>query len=239
VEDFFDQEKLKAKVFLLKDGDTSNMAMVTDGKLMVVREGKKMLFSLAEVKALESTNKKLLFPLILGGIVAPFAFLSYFTNMFHPLLHLLLTLLGLLLFYVGWAGRAGLLVRMSKGHEEIVYLPSISKHLLAFIDYINGRLSNSRNSGLYNFIFIEVVDGSYNWLYSKQAQNTKFPCLGYTYKQLMNVPVLPLNVIAINPELAGREIRFVFDVGINEMRPQIDGPVNESALIKISDSDIL
>jgi hypothetical protein len=66
VEDFFDLDKLKAKVYLLKDGDTSNMAMVTDEKLMLVRNGKKMLFSLAKVKRLSSGNKKQLFPLIMG-----------------------------------------------------------------------------------------------------------------------------------------------------------------------------
>jgi hypothetical protein len=71
VEDFFDLNKLKAKVYLMKDGDTSNMAMVTDEKLMFVRNGKKMRFSLPEVKGLSSGNKKQLFPLIIGRYCGP------------------------------------------------------------------------------------------------------------------------------------------------------------------------
>jgi hypothetical protein len=41
VEDFFDLDKLKAKVYLMKDGDTSNMAMVTDEKLMLRQKRQK------------------------------------------------------------------------------------------------------------------------------------------------------------------------------------------------------
>lgn len=236
MEDFFDLNKLKAKVYLLKDGDTSNTAMVTDEQLMLVRNGKKMLFSLAKVKRLSSGNKKQLFPLIMGGIVAPFAFLSYFTNMFHPFFHLVFTLLGLLLFYIGATGRAALIVTMSKGEEDFVYLPSISNNLLAFIDYINGQLINTGDSHLNKFIFIEIDKSSYSWLYGKNEQKKdKFPCLGYTYRQLIKTPELRSKTLAINPELAGREIRFVFDVKLNEMRPQIDGPVNEDSLVQISE----
>jgi hypothetical protein len=235
VEDFFDLDKLKAKVYLLKDGDTSNMAMVTDEKLMLVRNGKKMLFSLAKVKRLSSGNKKQLFPLIIGGIVAPFAFLSYFTNMFHPFFHLVFTLMGLLLFYIGVAGRAVLVVLMSKGEEELIYLPSVSSNLLAFIDYINGQLVNTGDAGLNKFIFIEIEKSRYSWLYEQnEEQKDKFPCWGYTYQQLTKTPGLRSKAIAVNPELAGREIRFVFDAKLNEMRPQIDGPVNADALVQLS-----
>lgn len=239
MEDFFDLNKLKAKVYLLKDGDTSNMAMVTDENLMFVRNGKKMRFSLYKVKGLSSGNKKQLFPLIMGGIVAPFAFLSYFTNMFHPFFHLVFTLIGLLLFYIGVSGRAALVVLMSKGDEEFVYLPSISNNLLAFIDYINGLLINIGDAGLNKFIFIEIDKSSYSWLYGQNEEpKGKFPCWGYTYHQITKTSGLRSKVIAINPELAGREIRFVFDEKLNEMRPQIDGPVNKESLVQLSDDGI-
>lgn len=239
MEDFFDLNKLKAKVYLLTDGDRSNMAMVTDEKLMLVRNGKKRIFSLAKVTGLILGNKKQLFPLIIGGIVAPFAFLSYFTNMFHPFFHLVFTLMGLFLFYIGVTGRAALVVMMSKGDEDFVYLPSISNNLLAFTDYINDQLINTVDSSLNNFIFIEIDKSSYGWLYGKnEQQKDKFPCLGYTYRQLIKIPGLRSKALAINPELAGREIRFVFDVKLNEMRPQIDGPVNEESLVQLSDDGI-
>jgi hypothetical protein len=180
VEDFFDLDKLKAKVYLMKDGDTSNMAMVTDEKLMFVRNGKKMRFSLPEVKGLSSGNKKQLFPLIVGGIVAPFAFLSYFTNMFHPFFHLIFTLIGLLLFYIGVAGRAVLVVLMSKGEEELIYLPSVSSNLLAFIDYINGQLVNTGDAGLNKFIFIEIEKSRYSWLYGQKRSRKINSLVGVT-----------------------------------------------------------
>jgi hypothetical protein len=155
--------------------------------------------------------------------------------MFHPFFHLVFTLMGLLLFYIGVAGRAALVVLMSKGDEEFVYLPSISNNLLAFLDYINGQLINTGDAGLNKFIFIEIVKSSYSWLYGQnEEQQDKFPCWGYTYHQLTKISGLRSKVIAINPELAGREIRFVFDVKLNEMRPQIDGPVKEESLVRLS-----
>jgi hypothetical protein len=96
-------------------------------------------------------------------------------------------------------------------------------------------LVNTGDAGLNKFIFIEIEKSRYSWLYEQnEEQKDKFPCWGYTYQQLTKTPGLRSKAIAVNPELAGREIRFVFDAKLNEMRPQIDGPVNADALVQLS-----
>ena len=58
--------------------------------------------------------------------ITPFAFLSYFVNIFLPWFHLVSVPLGMLLFYIGWAGRIYMTIVYKNGEELNYYLPSIS-----------------------------------------------------------------------------------------------------------------
>ena len=232
-EDYFDTDQLKAKVYLRSDGDSSNMILVTENKLMLKIKDKKQVYELSDIDAIKPGNKKLLLPLLLGAVISPFSFISYFTNIFHPLFHLVFTLLGMLLFFIGWAGKSTLVIQLAKGHEEFIFLPSISKNVSAFLDYMDNYLNNKSNSGYHRLIFIERDKVDMNCLFGKKTGKEFLPIFGYTYQQIHQNRKFIHKVIAIDPHLAGREIKFEFDQTLNMMRPKIDGPLDKNSLTEI------
>lgn len=235
MEDFFDFEKLKATVFLLTEGDKKNMAMISDEHLMVLRNGRKHLFQFMKIMEVSAEIKKFLLPLLLGGIFTPFALLSYFTNMFHPMVHLIATLLGLLLFYIGWNGRAVLIIRLNGNVEELVFLPGISNNLMAFIDFLNGLIKSKDLTALSGMIFFDM-DKRGLFTMNSNSENA-YPIFGYTYQQILKLKKAKGSLIVIDPEKAGREVRFIFDPETNEMRPAIDGPLDRKAEVNTSGID--
>ncbi len=232
-EDYFDLDEVKAKVYLRLDGDSNNMIMLTDEKLMLKNKGKKQVYDLSGVKSLGTGNKKLLLPLLLGAVTAPFSFISYFTNIFHPMIHLIFTLLGLLLFFIGWMGRATLVVQLPRGHEDFIFLPSITKNISAFIEYVNHQLGMEGNNAYKDLIFVEKDIKGMRWLYDEKTTEKHFPIFGYTYQQVQQHPNLKDSVIAIDPYLAKREIKFEFDDATKMMRPKIEGTIDKKSITEI------
>lgn len=238
MEDYFDQDKAKALVYLLTVDDDKNQAMISDDKLLVIRKGHKQSWDLNYISVLKTENKKLLFPLILGGIITPFAFLSYFVNLFHPWIHLLSIMSGIFLFYFGWMGKSALTIVFKNNDESHFYLPSISKNLHAFIDYVNTLQNKRVDAALLDLLFFEVEKKHEAALFSKSTKiinHDLFPLFGYTYNQLREgeKSIYEDKIFIINPMEAGREIKFAFDQETNQMRPKLEGPVLNSSKVNI------
>ena len=235
MEDFFDQDEAKAFVYLLSEDDNKNKAIISEDQLLVIRKNQRQLFSFKSISSLKSENKKLLFPLILGGIVAPFAFLSYFANFFLPWIHLVAILGGMFLFYTGWLGKSSFTVVFKNGDELNYYLPAISKNLQAFIYFVNTLLVDTSDPGLRDLLFFEVEKEDFLFGNKKNTDN-QFPIVGFTYRQLTEIgkSVYGDKLLAINPAKAGKEIKFIYDLKTNQMRPELEGPVSGKAKVKIS-----
>ncbi len=237
MEDYFDQDKTKAFVYLLSEGDDKNKAMISDDKLLVIRQSHKQSWDLNNIYILKPENKKLLFPLILGGIFTPFAFLSYFVNLFHPWFHLLSIMCGLYLFYYGWMGKSALTIIFKNGEELHYYLSSISKNLHAFIDYVNTLQNKTNDVALRDMLFFELEKKYESTLFSgpKISDHEIFPLFGYTYNQLKmgGKSIYGDNLFIINPIKSGIEIKIAFDPETSQMRPKLEGPVLESSKVNI------
>jgi hypothetical protein len=87
LDDFFDFNSARARVFLHREGDQKSMALLSDSGLLVIYKGKRHLFQIENLKECRAEDKKLLFPLIVGGIMAPFAFLSFLIHPMQPWIH--------------------------------------------------------------------------------------------------------------------------------------------------------
>lgn len=242
MEEFFDRDKAKAIVYLLAEGDTKNKVLISDDQLLVIRKNKKEYLALADLSLLKSESKKMLFPLILGGIITPFAFLSYFVNLFHPWIHLLSIMSGMFLFYYGWVGKSAFSIVFKNGDELNFYLPAISNNLQAFIAFVNTLLKKTDDSGLRNLLYFEVEFKYEDLLVGKDEKSKNhqlFPLFGFTYDQFKNAgtSMYDRKVFAINPTEAGREIKFDFDLKTKVMRPKLEGPVLENSIVNPSKSD--
>ena len=237
MEEYFDQNRATAFVYLLSNGDEKNKILVSNELMLIIRGGNRKTFQLKEISSLRTENKKLLFPLILGGIITPFAFLSYFVNIFMPWFHLISILAGILLFYIGWAGRLALTIVYKNGDELHYYLPSISKNLFAFIEYVNSFLKGELQQKKSQYLFFIIQKEHINILINNDSTVSEniFPLYGFTYDQFKLQNMIPETheLVILNPEKTGREIKFVYDINTSKMRPMLDGPVSAGARVEI------
>ena len=238
MEDFFDRNNAKAFVYLLSESDNKNKIYVSEDKLLVIRKSVAKVYSLSDLSRLKTETKKMLFPLIVGGILTPFAFVSFFVNLFMPWIHLISILGGILLFYLGWAGKSVLTIIYKDGDELIYYLPSVSKNLQAFIDFINLSLLEDPVTSLGKLIYFELDLQYVNSLFGKSAgdENQIFPLYGYTYNQIVQSGKSINKLIAIDPSKAGIEIKFLYDPKSDLMRPTVEKPVLPESKIVIDTS---
>ncbi|NJN27311.1 MAG: hypothetical protein HC819_15720 [Cyclobacteriaceae bacterium] len=236
MDDFFDLDLAKALVYLRSAGDQANKILLSDEKLLIYYKKKKNTLQLDSVRSLKTERVKLLFPLILGGTLAPFALLSFFVDPYYPWVHLVLILAGLFLLYLGWMGRPSFTVVFKNGDEIQHHLPEISPHLDAFVDFANGQIENRKSKGnrWAEVVFFEVDKASAKGLFEHEPHNnTLFPLYGYTYRQLLATGKTPGNsgMLAIDPLYAGREVKFEYEKHTGMMRPTLNGAISRHALI--------
>lgn len=238
MEDFFDQNEAKAFVYLLSEGDDKNKLFISDEKLLIIRKNQRKTIVLKNVARLKIENKKQLLPLILGGIITPFAFLSFFINLFMPWIHLISVMVGLLLFYLGWVGKSALILKFKNGDELVYYLPSISKNLIAFIDFANAILQQTQSTIFADLIYFEIAENDTDAFFGKDKVKEEriFPIFGYTQNQLKNLKKSKKNIVGINPLKTGRELRFSYDLKTNQMRPILSGTVLPESKVDIGES---
>jgi len=233
LEDFFDFDAAKARVFLHRDGDQKSMALLSDSGLLVIYKGRRHYFRTENIKQLETEDKKLLFPFILGGILAPFAFLSFFVHPMQPWIHLISIIAGMALLYIGWTGKPALVILLKTKEETVFYLSSVSLNLQAFIDFANARISPGEMQLFSALIYIDSRDDIESLFNIDNPKSAIFPCYGYTYRQLSAITGTAENLIAIDPVLCGREIRFEYDDATKLFRPLIDGPLRPESRVEI------
>jgi len=146
-----------AKVYLLQDGDEANLCCIDKETLLIIRKGTVHRINLDLVREIDITGKRFLLPLLMGGVFAPFFFLTLIKGMFHPFINLSGFLVGIYLFYLGYTGSHSIVVR---GHGVIkeIFLPSISPNLRAFIAFVNEQVLQNRKSAEFNIYVTGVAE---------------------------------------------------------------------------------
>lgn len=134
-----------AVCYLRKDGDEKNLLKLDRRFLTVVKNGKTQKFHLNELRSASKNHRKLLLPIILGGIISPFALLVIYQNVFPPLLVMTLFFIGLLLLYLGWTGSDILSIHMENDKEEQIFIRVLPDQVLKFMNFLNIFISKGQN----------------------------------------------------------------------------------------------
>ena len=237
MEDFFDKDDAIAFVYLLADGDRDNMVYVSHQHLLVIRKGKRHTFRLDHLRSISTATKKLLLPLLLGGIITPFAFVSFFVNLFLPWVHLIMILGGMALFYVGMMGMQELTITSRSGEEHNFSLSRVSKNLVAFNDFVNHSFLNPTNSPFVKLIFFDLMKEEQDQLLGRTIAKNKasWPLFGYTYNQALQVKKNLSEFIIIDPSRAGAEVKFEFDLQTDQLRPCVREAVAPDSVVQFDD----
>ena len=137
-----DLESPVAVCYLHRADDERNRCWLTEKHLVVVFRGRKHVFALEHIKSITFEQRRAWFPLIIGGIGAPFSLLAIFLNLYNPWVLIYIFLPALLLLYLGWLSYPVLAVHDAvKPHD--FRLPSVSSNLRAFVRFANRMASGN------------------------------------------------------------------------------------------------
>ena len=127
------------KCYLGKSGDAQNMLVLYHSSLVVIFKGKRMDFPLAVIKGLTLSRKKLIIPLVIGGIGTCFSWLALSLGWYHYQTNLLLVFLFFGWMYYGFLGKDGL--ELIEGKERHLFLIKTNHFVLnTFLKFIKERM---------------------------------------------------------------------------------------------------
>lgn len=205
-------EKPLAKSFLQSDKDDSNVIYLTSNRLILVRKSKVSEFLLSTLSSVYISTKKLLFPIIAGGILSSLCIAALGTNTYNPYYLLLGFLAGLALLYWGYTGSRALCI-VEGNHETNLFLRSFAEPLHRFVDFVN-QYKNTPSSSLLKFYL--VVSNS-----NQSEHFTKTPLL--TFNELMNqANEPPLFACEIDSTEPGMEVTYKVDQNTGRYRPFLE-----------------
>ena len=109
---------------------------LTEEHLQLLYRGQLKVFALEEVRQLSFNHRKLMLPLIVGGVAATLSLVAIFKLFYNPWLMLSLLVAGCLAAFVGYRGSWVLTIEEEKVHTDL-FLSSISPALRSFVQYAN------------------------------------------------------------------------------------------------------
>lgn len=221
--------EIKAFCYLYREGDEKNKALLTDEKFYVIHNKRIFEFQVENITNLSVNLRKLMLPLIIGGILSSFSLIAIFKDIFNPYVVLITLLSGLLALYTGWTGQWNFTVE-TRIKEYDFSIPSITDNLKVFIDFFNQFKFQAPQ------IFL-VVPKSW-WRQPTNDQEwielPERPCKGYTLEQLDRIKgqLKGKVILHIDPYKAGAEIKFIKDEVSLELHPFIMNDLNRTAIFK-------
>lgn len=127
-------EQTIAIVYLHQAEDQDNKCMLTSERLMVVYKGKMHSFDRSHIKDLYFSRRRLLLPLVIGGISAPLSLLAIFMNLYSLWPLMFVFFLGLALFYLGLQMHPALTIQDTVKEHDF-FLQEKSANLKEFLSF--------------------------------------------------------------------------------------------------------
>ncbi|MDA0193769.1 MAG: hypothetical protein O2887_01110 [Bacteroidetes bacterium] len=103
-----------AKCYLGKLNDDSNMCVLHQDRLVIIKNGRVTIFPLEEGLSFQVDHKKWMLPLISGGILGSLTLVAIFKSLYHPWYSLFSLLIASFLLFIGIDGSHVLIVKVDK-----------------------------------------------------------------------------------------------------------------------------
>jgi len=127
------------KCYLGKSGDAQNMLLLYEYALVIIFKGKRSDFPLSSIRGLMVSRKKLIIPLVIGGIGTCLSWLALSLGWYHYQTNLFLVFLFFAWMYYGFLGKDGL--ELTEGKERHVFLIKANHFVLnTFINFVKARM---------------------------------------------------------------------------------------------------
>lgn len=228
------------KCYLGKSGDANNMLLLYDRALVVIFKGKRMDFPLSTIKGLTISRKKLIIPLVIGGIGTCLSWLALSLGWYHYQTNLFIIFLFFGWMYYGFIGKDGL--ELLEGKERHVFLIKANHFVLnTFLKFTKARIHQS-HPALESLSFHLATKASWeaqevSALYAHPSLETEgfihtsyISELRLTYEKYFT-PDDQLILIGIDLAKVEVEVRIDEVPSRNARFPHVYGKLNKSAIV--------
>ena len=170
-------------------GNRHTAYLTPDALLIQLRNRQVQRFERKSIKKLEIRHRILWLPLVLGGILTPFAVVALIKTTGAFWLLFILALVGLVLFYYGSSGSDSFTVTTPVKDYDY-FIDRNKPHLKAFIHFVEGQLMQSEP-----YMFIGVSGNEHrNWIAKGIV-----PAKTEIYFQRYDIPKSEI-ILRINPQ---------------------------------------
>lgn len=230
--------------YLRRNQDENNACLLYEKHLTVIRKGKVTTFEVAEIQQLAVDHRKMMLPLIAGGVFSSLSVIAMAQNLFNPWIILTWFMINLLLLYLGWIGHPVLTVQQKAFHTDFP-LKNKGKNLKEFINFSNDYLRNLR-------LNIPKVSPVYHILPRKEWEIVKTT---QTYEPLSlkkegyihfstkeQIPQVreryfqnqkDLVILQIDPLKLKAELKYELVYEQENLYPHLYGPLNLEAIVDV------
>lgn len=137
-----------ATCYLRETGNEQHKAWLSQHHLSLLYKGQLKVFALEEIRKITFNHRKLMLPLVIGGVAACLSLVAIFKLYYNPWIMLSLLTAGCLAAYRGYQGSWVLTIEEQRGHTDF-FLEGISPNLRAFVRYANTFTAHKPKGILY------------------------------------------------------------------------------------------
>ena len=227
--------KFRAFCYLYKQGDERNKCALTVTNLIITHKGTETNYLLKDLNHVKFHEKKLLLPLIVGGIIASLGLTANLSGYYNPWLTMSVSIAGIYLFYYGWSDTWTLTLDTSLGNKDY-YLRGVSLNLKAFVSYLNYLLLEETD-GFNEYSKFYYLSKYVDWEHisslqlSLNPQKVEIKLLTYDQMLMMNAKLTEEEILLmIDPDKINGEIRFQIDKASGYLFPYINEEIPFEAI---------
>lgn len=242
-------EEIYAFCYIGKQGDEKNKCLLSNKHLIIIRKGRPHYFPAENILDISFKQRRLLLPLVAGGIIVPFSLLLIFRNAFHTWPVLFLLFGGIFLLYFGYIGRLAITIQTII-KEYDVFVQEATPNLEAFINFANQHIKNLKNKNSENpDNLLKIVLYKEEWVMQKENDFISSPFYkkegfeeAFTKEMEINLSnklaklKTPAVLIYLNPLKIKAEVKFE-PAHDGRLAPRIYGKINKDAIEKIEELD--
>ncbi len=206
--------------YIAKTDDAQNKCVLTQDHLYVTRKGKQNAFELDQITQVLIKQKKLLFPLVLGGVVGSLFLIAGFNFLVNIWIAMIIGLAGMLLFYYGWVGSRTLTI-YTKVKEYDIFIDQETSPLQAFMSMVNDHFILGKNKTIKYYLPLAKD----KWQQAEELGYIESPDTGlrlYSEQLRSNDRI----TIVIDPAQIPNPINYRMDEGSQEVVPYIYGNID-------------
>ena len=212
------------------------IAYLTEHFFILKKGTKEDYYPRSFLRKVSISKKKMLMPLVSGGILASLSLISIIVGIYYPWFVLITLTLGAFLLYYGYRGKEFLIISEEK-NENSYLIKDQTDNLKNFLKFVNSELIESSSFLLYHIVSEKDWNDQLesNWYKHSSLDSEGF--IHCALKEQINGVLerffknqKDLLILFIDPKKLNAKVKFEKAVDVNDIFPHVYGAINKEAI---------